>query len=161
VTTWADFERSEPELGAFGRERIDGQVCFHATLRLDGSPRVHPVEPWIGTGLLLVRFRARSPKVAEVAHDARYALHSPMDNPDGIGGEFLVSGWMEQVSPVHPAALRFTEEASYPLAFYALSVDEVVATTYEGPELDPVYRRWRGGSGQTTRPGEPSGAENS
>jgi len=160
MATWAEFERAEPELAAFGRERLDGTVCFQATLRSDGSPRVHPVEPWIATGLLLVRFRARSPKVREVARDARYALHSPMDNPDGVGGEFLVNGWMEQVSPEHPAAWRFAEESSEPLAFYALWVEEVVGTTYEGPDLDPVYRRWRL-IDQATRPGDPSGAENS
>jgi hypothetical protein len=160
MATWAEFERANPQLAAFGRERVDGTVCFQATLRLDGSPRVHPVEPWIATGLLLVRFRARSPKVREVARDARYALHSPMDNPDGIGGEFLVNGWMEQVSPEHPGARHFAEESSEPLAFYALWVEEVVGTTYEGPDLDPVYRRWRA-SDQATRPGDPSGAENS
>jgi hypothetical protein len=145
MATWAEFELADRELARFGRERLDGQVCFHATLRADGSPRVHPVEPWIAAGLLLVRFRARSPKVGEVARDARYALHSPMDNPDGIGGEFLVTGWMEQVSPAHPASRRFAEESSEPLAFYALSVEEVAATSYEGPDLDPVYRRWRAG----------------
>ena len=160
MATWAEFERADPQLAAFGRERVDGTVCFQATIRLDGSPRVHPVEPWIATGLLLVRFRARSPKVREVARDARYALHSPMDNPDGIGGEFFVSGWMEQVSPEHPASRRFADESSEPLAFYALWVEEVVGTTYEGPDLDPVYRRWRA-SDQATRPGDPSGAENS
>jgi hypothetical protein len=160
MATWAELELADRELAHFGRERLDGQVCFHATLRADGSPRVHPVEPWIAAGLLLVRFRARSPKVGEVARDARYALHSPMDNPDGIGGEFLVTGWMEQVSPAHPASRRFAEESSEPLAFYALSVEEVAATTYEGPDLDPVYRRWRPGD-QATRPGDPSGAVNS
>ena len=160
MATWAEFELADPELARFGRERLDGRVCFHATLRADGSPRVHPVEPWVAAGLLLVRFRARSPKVDEVARDARFALHSPMDNPDGIGGEFLVNGWMEQVSPTHPAARRFAEESSEPLAFYALSVEEVAATTYEGPDLDPLYRRWRPGD-QATRPGDPSGAENS
>jgi hypothetical protein len=158
MATWAEFERAEPELARFGKERLDGKVCFHATLRADGSPRVHPVEPWLGAGLLLVRFRAHSPKVDEVMRDGRYALHSPMDNPDGIGGEFLVRGWMERVSEEHPAARRFAEEAPYPLAFYAMSVEEAVGTTYEDDE--PVYRRWRA-EDQATRPGEPSGAENS
>jgi hypothetical protein len=158
MATWAEFERAEPELARFGRERLDGQVCFHATLRADGSPRVHPVEPWLGTGLLLVRFRAHSPKVDEVMRDGRYALHSPMDNPDGVGGEFLVRGWMERVSEEHPAAQRFAAEAPYPLAFYAMSVEEAVGTTYEDDE--PVYRRWRE-EGQATRPGEPSGVEKS
>ncbi len=145
MATWAEFERAEPELAAFGRERLDGQVCFQATLREDGWPRVHPVEPWIAAGLLCVRFRGRSPKIGEVARNGRYALHTPMDNPDGEGGEFLVHGWMEQISDRHPAARSIAEEASYPLAFYALSVEEVAATTYEGAEREPVYRRWRSG----------------
>jgi hypothetical protein len=143
TTTWAEFERADPGLAAFGRERVDQQVCFHATLRRDGWPRVHPVEPWISVGLLLVRFRGHSPKVDEVRHDGRYALHSPMDNPDGVGGEFMVRGWMEQIGETHPAVQRFVHESSYPLAFYAMSVEEAVGTTYEGEELAPVYRRWR------------------
>jgi hypothetical protein len=147
MATWAEFERGDPDLAAFGRERLDGQVCFHATLRTDGWPRVHPVEPWIATGLLLVRFRGHSPKVQEVLHDGRYALHSPMDNPDGIGGEFVVRGWMEQIAEKHPAVQRFVHDAPYALAFYAMSVEEAVGTTYD--EDEPVYRRWRaaGGSG--------------
>ena len=97
----------------------------------------------IAVGLLLVRFRGHSPKVEEVLRDGRYALHSPMDNPDGVGGEFMVRGWMEQIGETHPAVQRFVHESSYPLAFYAMSVEEAVGTTYEGEELEPVYRRWR------------------
>jgi hypothetical protein len=141
ATTWAEFERADPELAAFGRERVDQQVCFHATLRRDGWPRVHPVEPWIAVGLLLVRFRGHSPKVDEVRHDGRYALHSPMDNPDGVGGEFMVRGWIEQVDPTHPAVQRYVDDAPYALAFYSMSVEEAAGTTYE--EDEPVYRRWR------------------
>ena len=146
MATWADFERADPDLAAFGRDRVDGHVCFHATLRSDGSPRVHPVEPWIAEGLLLVRFRARSPKVEEVARDPRYALHTPMDNPEGEGGEFLVLGSMEPIAGDHPAASPIAETTAAPLAFFALSVDEAVGTTYEGPEREPVYRFWRGGA---------------
>ena len=143
MATWAAFERSDPGLAAFGRDRLDGHVCFHATLRSDGSPRVHPVEPWIAEGLLLVRFRARSPKVAEVARDPRYALHGPMDNPEGEGGEFFVAGTMEPLSDDHPAAAEIARATATPLAFYALTVMEAVGTTYEGAEREPVYRSWR------------------
>jgi hypothetical protein len=158
MATWAEFELADGELAAFGKERLDGQVCFHATLRADGSPRVHPVEPWVAVGLLLVRFRGHSPKVDEVLRDGRYALHSPMDNPDGMGGEFMVRGWMEQIGDTHPAVQRSVHDAPYTLAFYAMSVEEAVGTTYEGEGAEPVYRRWRA---QATRPGEPSGVENS
>ena len=151
MATWAEFERAEAELAAFGRERLDGRVCFHATLRRDGSPRVHPVEPWIAAGLLMARFRGGSPKVAEVAGDPRYALHSPMDNANGEGGEFLVRGRMAAVTPDHPAAAEIVRTTRVPLAFYALSVDEAVGTTYEGKERDPVYRRWRAHGTSTPR----------
>ena len=68
-----------------------------------------------------------------------------MGDPEGEGGEFLVSGWMERMSDRHPATRPISEEAPVPLAFYALSVDEVAVTTYEGAQRDPVYRRWRSG----------------
>ena len=151
MATWAEFERADAELATFGRERLDGRVCFHATLRRDGSPRVHPVEPWIASGLLMVRFRGGSPKVAEVAGDPRYALHSPMDNPNGEGGEFLVRGRMTPVTPDHPAAAEVVQTTRVPLAFYTLSVGEAVGTTYEGKELDPVYLRWRAPRTSTPR----------
>ena len=145
MATWSEFERADPELAAFGRARIGGRVCFQATVRENGWPRVHPVEPWIAAGLLCVRFRARSPKVADVAANGRYALHTPMTDLEGEGGEFLVSGWMERMSDRHPAARSIAEEAPEPLAFYALSVEEVAVTTYEGEERKPMYRRWPSG----------------
>ncbi|HEV8565284.1 MAG TPA: hypothetical protein VGR41_10230 [Actinomycetota bacterium] len=142
MATWAEFERAEPEIASFGRDKFDGQVVFHATLRSDGAPRLHPVSPWFGAGLLAVAFRARSPKVDEILRDGRYAMHSLMDNHDGEGGEFLVQGWMEQVAPDHPVANARPYTASYPLATYACSIEEAVLTTYDGDT--PVYRRWKG-----------------
>ncbi|HET9311416.1 MAG TPA: hypothetical protein VFP41_09380 [Actinomycetota bacterium] len=142
---WAELEVADPELSTFGRERFEGRVVFHATLRTDGSPRVHPVSPWFAAGLLLVGFRERSPKTEEVALDGRYAMHSAIEplNHEGEGGEFLVRGWMERISAEHPGATAVPYEASYELAFYACSIEEAVGTTYPGGG-SPVYRRWRG-----------------
>ena len=142
---WAEFEVAEPELAAFGRQRFEGRVVMHATLRRDGAPRVHPVSPWFGAGLLLVGFRGHSPKNDEVARDGRYAMHSLIDPGDheGEGGEFLVRGWMERVSPEHPGAVVVPYEAPYELAIYACSIEEAVGTTYPGAG-PPVYRRWKG-----------------
>ena len=55
---------------------MEGRIVYQATLRLDGGPRVHPVSPWLGAGLLCVSFRDTSPKLREVARDARYGLHT-------------------------------------------------------------------------------------
>jgi hypothetical protein len=142
---WAELEVAEAALAAFGRQRFEGRVVMHATLRRDGAPRLHPVSPWFGAGLLLVGFRGHSPKNDEVALDGRYAMHSLIDPGDheGEGGEFLVRGWMERVSPQHPGAVVVPYEAPYELAIYACSVEEAVGTTYPGGG-PPVYRRWKG-----------------
>jgi hypothetical protein len=162
VATWAEFAIADPELAAFGIERMRcevgpgpfaGRIVYQATLRLDGSPRVHPVTPWIAAGLLCVSFRASSPKVKEVARDARYALHSsqPWEDHDGDHGEFMARGWLEQISSSHPAVTaRPGGELSFALLHYTCSIEEAVATEYIGPGETPVYRRWKTASGDAT-----------
>ena len=105
MATWVEFANAEPDLAAFARERMEGRIVYQATLRLDGGPRVHPVSPWLGAGLLCVSFRDTSPKLREVARDARYAIHTaqPWQDHAGDFGEFLARGWLEQISPSHPA----------------------------------------------------------
>src|SRR4029453_16745233 len=76
VAPWAEFANAAPDLAAFARARMEGRIVYQATLRLDGGPRVHPVSPWLGAGLLCVSFRDTSPKLREVTRDARYALHT-------------------------------------------------------------------------------------
>ncbi len=157
MTTWAEFANGDPELAAFGVERMrceigpgrfEGRIAYQATLRLDGSPRVHPVSPWIAAGLLCVSFRATSPKVNEVARDARYALHSsqPWEDHGGDHGEFMARGWLEQISSSHPAVVARPGNTAYDLVHYTCSIEEAVATEYTDQEL-PVYRRWKSSSG--------------
>jgi hypothetical protein len=144
MAAWAEFANQEPELAAFGLERMRGRIVYQATLRLDGSPRVHPVSPWIASGLLCVSFRATSPKVKEVARDARYALHTSQPWEDHLGayGEFMIRGWLEQISPTHPAVIARPGEPPYGLLHYVCSIEEAVATEYTDAEL-PLYRRWK------------------
>jgi hypothetical protein len=66
-------------------------VAFLATVRADGSPRVHPVAPWLAAGCMFVRMCQTSPKIRDLERDSRYALHSLMDNFEGIGGEISVA----------------------------------------------------------------------
>jgi hypothetical protein len=144
VATWAEFANAEPDLAAFGRQRMDGRIVYQATLRLDGAPRVHPVSPWIGAGLLCVSFRDRSPKLREVARDPRYALHTaqPWEDHAGEHGEFMVRGWLEQISPSHPALVARPAQPPYGLVHYACSIEEAVATGYSDGEM-PIYRLWK------------------
>jgi hypothetical protein len=131
---------------------------YQATLRLDGGPRVHPVAPWIAAGLMCVSFRDTSPKMREVAHDARYALHTaqPWEDHAGEHGEFMVRGWLEQIPPPHPAV------TARPRARRPTGLSTTRARSRR--RLRRSTRTTRcpftdGGSRpQATRPGEPPGA---
>ena len=151
MATWAEFANAEPALAAFARERMEGRILYQATLRLDGGPRVHPVSPWLGAGLLCVSFRDTSPKMGEVARDASYALHTAQSWEDHAGqhGEFMVRGRLEQISASHPAVTARPGQTPYGLVHYASSIEEAVATEYSADEM-PVYRRWKQSSADTT-----------
>jgi len=151
VATWAGFASAEPDLAAFGWERMKGRIVYQATLRLDGGPRVHPVSPWVGAGLLCVSFRDTSPKMREVARDPRYALHTtqPWEDHGGNHGEFMVRGRLEQIPSSHSAVTARPGRTPYGLVHYSCSIEEAVATEYSGDEM-PRYRRWKSSSGDST-----------
>jgi hypothetical protein len=148
MTAWSQFAQKEPDLAAFGRERLSRGVAYLATTRADGGPRVHPVTPIIGDGRLYVYMEPTSPKGRDLRRDGRFALHSAVENADGGGGEFLIHGRAELISdPDIRAACDglapYEPKARYIL--FELLLDFVLATVYEGDET--VRRRWRGGDG--------------
>ena len=61
---WADFAKSAPELAAIGYEKLNRKIAYLALLNRDGSPRVHPVTPFIDNGLLFMFTAPSSPKRA-------------------------------------------------------------------------------------------------
>lgn len=144
MVRWQEFEGAAPDLAAFGRDRVDGRVCFLGTIRPDGSPRVHPVTPWIASGRLFVRMYPTSPKVSDLARDDRYALHSLMDNDEGKGGEFALRGRARQVnepSEIQIANAARPESSPERYVLIEVGVDEVSTTVYERGET--LRRRWR------------------
>jgi len=143
MVTWQEFETEASEPASFGRERIDRRVSFMATVRGDGGPRVHPVTPWIAEGHLYVRMYTTSPKVADLERDPRFALHSMMNNDDGVGGEFAMHGRATRVHDADTIAAAYApigEFTDRPLALFELGVDDVVVTEYVGEAIE--RRRW-------------------
>ena len=145
MVTWRAFEDEAAPLASFGKDRVDRRVSFLATVRPDGGPRVHPVTPWIADGRLFVRMYPTSPKAADLDRDPRFALHSMMDNDDGIGGEFAVNGRAARVGSPQEIARAYAaiggpwKDRTFVL--FELGIDEAMATEYEGD--DPVRRRWK------------------
>ncbi|HEY7666712.1 MAG TPA: pyridoxamine 5'-phosphate oxidase family protein [Actinomycetota bacterium] len=143
MVTWGTFEERAEPVATFGRERIDGRVSFLATIRPDGGPRVHPVTPWVADGRLYVRTYRTSPKASDLERDPRYALHSMMDNDDGIGGEFSLRGRAERVDDAEEVATAYAaigEPGTRPLVLFTLGVDGAMSTEYADDET--VRRRW-------------------
>ncbi len=91
MTSWQEFAQRAPELAAFGKTRFQSEVAYLATLRRDGSPRVHPVTPIVGEQLYLF-MEPTSPKGKDLQRDSRYMLHCSVENSSGGGGEFYVRG---------------------------------------------------------------------
>jgi len=52
--SWREFEKQSPELASDGAERLTAAAACLATTKKDGSPRVHPVAPYIGEGRLFI-----------------------------------------------------------------------------------------------------------
>jgi hypothetical protein len=140
---WRELEHERPELARFGRERIDRRVTYLATLRRDGGPRVHPINPRIVRGELIVFMEPDSPKVADLRRDPRCALHSLVTEVSGEQeGEFAIRG---RALESHDRRLR---RAAKPrlgrLVLFAFSLEWVLSTVYDEDE-NPVRERWSAG----------------
>jgi hypothetical protein len=142
MASWADFERSSPELAAFGKVRLEGMVAYLATVDAHGAPRVHPVSPWFAVGGLFIRMYPSSPKVRDLERDPRYALHSLVDDDDGTAGEFAIRGHAALVADSQRLGAA-NEEKATPERYVVLEFDieDVLATTYDDEETS--RRRWR------------------
>ncbi|MPZ31733.1 MAG: pyridoxamine 5'-phosphate oxidase [Rhodospirillales bacterium] len=154
MLSWADFGAEVPHLEAFGRRRLERRIAYLATIRADGSPRVHPVSPFIGGGCLAIYMEPTSPKVADLRRDARYALHCGVEDNEGGESEFYVTGRAEEITDAQKriGAVSWAEGAGYdPVdrhVFFEFKLGHVLATTYdEGPKRE----RWRAGANGHSR----------
>jgi hypothetical protein len=146
--SWHRFAMADPELAAFGQERLHDRVAYLATIRKDGSPRLHPVRPIVSDKGLFTFMALTSPKRHDLARDGRYVLHGTITNPDGGPWEFYEFYVAGRGGPVEDPAIRRIANAatSYPrdesFVLFELSVESAFSTVY-GPDGQPVRRHWR------------------
>jgi len=142
--SWSDLETGNAELAAFGAARMHGSVAYLATVRKDGSPRVHPVTPIIGQGRLFVFMEPTSPKGFDLKRDTRFALHSGVRDTEGSSGEFLASGRAVPVADPETRALAASLSPYQPrdrYILFELAVDSAASTAYPDGGT-PVRQRW-------------------
>jgi hypothetical protein len=104
VVSWAEFERSSPQIAGLGLALLQRfQFVFVGTLTRDGSPRVNPCEAYVVDGHLLLNMMPRSKKALDLLRDPRIYVHTPVTSKVGDEGEFKISG---QVSRLTDRRLR-------------------------------------------------------
>ena len=145
MPSWKEFAEQAPEMAVFGKSRFGSGVAYLATLRADGSPRVHPVTPIIGDELFLF-MEPTSPKGKDLGRDPRYQLHCAVEDSNGGGGEFYLSGRaalsadpLERERAIRAASYQPQER----YILFILSVETAFMNQYIGGE--PTVRRWKAG----------------
>ncbi len=143
MADWDEFEKGAPELSDFGGKLLKAGVAYLGTIRKDGSPRVHPVTPIIGSGHLFLFMEPTSPKGHDLKRDGRYSLHSTVTDSTGSSGEFQVNGkatLVEGPQMRRLAAKHATYNVEERYTLFELQIDRVHSTVYEGGR--PVRRKW-------------------
>jgi len=95
MATWGELEHAQPGMAELLRTLLGRvPIAYLATVRRDGSPRVHPVCPILAGERMYVAVAGASapqpsPKRFDLARDGRYALHAMPGKRDD---EFYVTG---------------------------------------------------------------------
>lgn len=147
MMNYSQFQAAAPDLASFGEQRLEGRIAYLATIRPDGSPRVHPVSPFIGGDYLFVYMEPTSPKVHDLRRDARYALHCGVEDNSGGQGEFFIRGQATEIQDceTREAAFRQARLKGYDpkerYIVFDLRIEEAMGTLYEAD--GPKRTRWK------------------
>jgi hypothetical protein len=77
MATWRQMEERAPGLASAGRELWQRhRLMYLATIRSDGSPRLHPVAPILAEGEIFIAMAQESPKWRDLRQDPRCVLHA-------------------------------------------------------------------------------------
>ena len=152
MATWGQLESARPDMAALLRALLGGiPIAYLATVRRDGSPRVHPVCPILAGDGVYVAVAGESapqpsPKRFDLANDGRYALHAlPGERDD----EFYVTGLARLVED--PAERRrVVETAKHTIRdddwVFELGINYAMTAYWEHvgqPGTYPVRTEWR------------------
>ncbi len=157
MATWAEFAQSAPEMATLGSElRAKFGLAFLATVRKDGSPRIHPVCPFIVRGRLFIATNPKSPKRHDLRRDGRYVLHMLPGENDA---EFQVRGRASLVEDSQTKAMVLAEGPEAGVQpdgallnltpeelLFEYDVEEAHSAHWENvgrPDTRPVRIRWR------------------
>lgn len=111
MVTWNEFAAAAPHMADRGQRQLSIPLAYMATVRKDGSPRLHPLSPIFADGRLFVAIEATAPRRFDLQRDGRYSLHAlpPALGPDYDEFEFNVTGRATRITD--PETLASITEA--------------------------------------------------
>lgn len=150
MATWGEFAVAAPGLAERGVRRLGVGVAYIATTAGDGSPRVHPFTPLIGSGRLLAFIAKHTMKYGNLLRDPRCAIHAVLGDDDE---EFMIIGraaasddWATQMQAAVEA--RKISMTSRNHVAFEFMVERVHWAVWEGlgtPDIRRVAKAWRAG----------------
>jgi Pyridoxamine 5'-phosphate oxidase len=150
MVTWKEFAAAQPNLAETGRAllfQFGVGLAFLATVRKDGSPRLHPLCPVLSNERLYVLITPASPKRHDLLRDGRFALQA-FPQPKPGSEEFLVTGKAQLVEDHGTRAIVLKDArhvANASEIFFELWIGRVTHTTWENvltPEMRSVHHTW-------------------
>jgi len=151
MVTWKEFAQADPALAEAGCNQLfqyEVGLAFLATVKSDGSPRLHPVCPVLSDSRLYILVSPTSPKRWDLQRDGRYALQAfPQDRPDS--DEFYLTGIAKLVDNLElkNAVLADAKHHTSPdEILFELLIEQAMQTTWEGfgtPEYHSKHTVWK------------------
>ena len=148
--TWKVFEDQASELATLGVEKLNKKIAYLATIKKDGSPRLHPVTPFIGQGMLFIFTEPSSPKIGDIKRDGRYCFHCSVGG-EGPLQEYQVSGHAEVITDPEvrkqAQAIADSPVVTDGYVLFEFHVENVLAVEYD-KEGKSLVRRWKREKGE-------------
>jgi len=147
MVTWAQFALSAPELASRGERLLGVGVAYIGTTARDGSSRVHPFTPLIGSGRLLAFIARLTVKYHNLLRDPRCAIHAMLGDSDE---EFMILGhavvsddWATSMqAAIEARKIKMTSQNHVPFEFMIERVHWAVWDGLGTPEIARRSDRW-------------------
>ena len=161
MVAWKEFTEEAPRIAEvfLRRYTATGKLCFLATLRSDGSPRISPMEPNIFEGGLILIGMPNTLKFRDLARDSRFSLHTATIDPYVGDGDAKLWGEARNVQDrdLHKRfADQLFEESGFDLRgqefdpFYIADIAGASSVAFKDGEL--TITTWKSGEGERTTP---------
>ncbi|HLI00395.1 MAG TPA: hypothetical protein VKV06_06380 [Acidimicrobiales bacterium] len=151
---WDQLVEQQPRLAEVGEARlVTPGVVLVGTIRVDGTPRISPVEPLVWEGDLWLSMLLGSHKATDLQRDPRLLVHSIVTSREGTAGEFKLRGRAVEVTS--DAVQRgYAAQVNARLGWdpvpgrfhlFRVDMDDVTFVRYDHETGDQFVTRWPAG----------------